>query len=442
MKKRSDEAELRLRVRMLNSRHIDDLIQKARDELGSRFDKLGPLDLSRNPLVRYVTVLATAYTTPPGVTGLPAEMVTAIGDSSSSPIRARYAAAGYTPMPTAMRSVSRDAERYLIACHYVGVLVAWSDRWRRPTLSVVTPDCLSVTYDDGPQPVIVRHKVVRQVGGKPVQVEDVYDLTAPTAPTYMVVDAAGKDVTEAAVGDVGYPWRYADGTPFCPVIVYGRAQDLSRGVELVEASLRVSIGWSSWWAAIRDTCFKGRNVRGLSVVSLDTLMAADGSGQGGAGMAVGPEDVVRWADDDPEKPGEHWQWDAPFDAEAIGRAIASYEAQALGQLGVPLDLTATGGEPLAHELEARRLAAQLHYDALRAGDADVLRAAAAILNLKSSPETPYPTAAGSYGVDYHEEVKEILDARTATTTAAAPRAGNGGVPGQQAGSASGAPAAG
>lgn len=406
-RKRSDADELALRVRMLNSTHIGDLIQKARDELGSRWNKLGPLDLSRNPLVRYVRVLATAYAIPPGVTGLSPEMARAMGDSSSQVTVARYQRAGYLPMPTEMARASREAEQYLIACHYVGVLVGWSSRYQRPTFKVVTPDHLDIEADvaDGGVPIKWRHKVIRNKR----EVRDVYDLSDPKTPSFRVYDGE-KDVTADLLGGTfegtAYPWRYADGTPYCPIVVYGQPQNLSRGLELVEASLRVSIGWTSWWAAVRDTCFKGRNVRGLSVAGQDSRTDDSGGGQGGAGLAVGPEDVVRWVDEDPEKPGEHWQWDAPFDAENMGKAIASYESNALSQLGVPIDLTATGGEPLKHEVEARQKAAMLHYDDLRAGDVAVLRAAAALLNLHT--QTKYQDAP-AYGVDYNEELLTALE---------------------------------
>jgi hypothetical protein len=223
-----------------------------------------------------------------------------------------------------------------------------------------------------------------------------------------------RDVTKAAHPGEGltgqnWPdeWRLADGTPVAPIAVYGKPANLSRLLEIVEGTLRVCVGWSWWWAGYRDACYKGRNVRGMKLAGSDSAMDGEGDGQGEQGMATGAEDVLRWVDDDPEKPGEHWQWDAPFDAQAMAESLSTYENGLLSHLGVPVDLTKTGGEPLAYEVEARRKLAQLHYDDLRAGDADVLRLVAMLANRNGAGAFK---EAAKYGLAYNEEIEAELSA--------------------------------
>lgn len=408
-RKRSDHEELRLRVRMLNSTHIADVLQKAKDELGTRGEQIGPLDVTRNPAVRFTSTLCTAHVEPAGVTGLDEGLSRLIGDSSSTVARKRYRVLGYSIMPTELRTVSKDAERYLVFCHYVGILCGWSARFRRPTVRVVTPDDLAVEYDaDAPgAPIRIKHRCMGLVNGKMEPVVEVYDLSNLDAPAYRVETPGGVLVSEKT-GDA-YPWRFSDGTPYCRIVIYGRAENLARGLEIVEATLRVAVGWSFWWAGFRDACFKGRNVSGMDLAGAGSVTDPSGHGDGSQGAEIGPEDVARWVHTDPDKPGEHWQWDAPFDVQAMASAVTMYETQALSQLGFPVDLTATGGEPIAYEVEAREVAAHAHYDQLRAGDVEVLRILAAITNYETQSTgkpTNYPDGPDAYGVDYYEEFED------------------------------------
>lgn len=415
-RKRTDKEELVLRVLMLNSEHLMEIAKKAEQELGERYRSVAPLDFSRNPAVRYTTALSTAQTIPAGLTGADDEMLQQIGDSSAQVLRDRYATVGLQVMPTALRKVSADAERYLVFCHYAGVRIGYSERSKRPYLQVITPDMLELEYelDDPLEPSVYRHQVERNINGTLQTVTDVYDLRDLENPSYKVLSGT-KNLTEAAFkgfkgfnGDfdgANYPeeW-YSNGAPFAPIAVYGRPDNLARGLEIVELTLRVSVGWSWWWGGLRDACFKGRNARGMVPAGMSSTMA--GAEMAGLlGIATGPEDVQVWVDTDKEVKGEHWQWDAPFDAKAHGEAIASYEDRGLSQMGMPVDLTKTGGEPIAYEVEARKLAAMKHYDDQRAGDAEVLRKVAAILNRVTG--TSYPED-DVYGISYYEEVQEQL----------------------------------
>jgi len=409
-RKRSDREEMILRCQMLNSTHLQAILQKARDELGSRYNQIGPLDFSRNPAVRLTTTLSTAHAIPAGVTGLTDALALAMGDASSGAVKRKYRKAGYAPMPSALRRASRDLERYLVFCHYCGLKPVYDVRFKRISYVVITPDVLEVETDteSGDLPVRLSYLTTRTINGKRVPAIDIYDLSDLDKPIFRILDAAGKVIEEKA--GLEYPWFFSDGTPYSDIIVYGQAKDLARGLEIVEGTLRVSVGWSQFWAGFRDSCFKGRNVRGLTTLQ-DATENPDGSGHGQEGLAVGPESVVIWFDTNDEKPGEHWQWDSPFDAKQYAEALCLYESNFISQLAVSLDLTSTGGEPLTKALEANTAAAMAHYDAQREGDVMAIRVSAAILNEEtrgSLTPSSHDDSAGHYGVDYNEELKEEL----------------------------------
>ncbi|MBC8425138.1 hypothetical protein H8E07_13525 [bacterium] len=408
-RKRTDREEMRLRVMLLLGTHGLHVAQKAQDELGERGGTIGPLDLSCNPALRYATTLSTANTIPSAVSGMDRELSTLIGDSSSVSLYEKYQRGGYLPMPTTQRRTSRRLEPFLVFCHYAGVYVGFSEDHELPYMKLITPDALTLDYelDDPTRPSVYRHDVRRRLGSSLIDVTDVYDLRDPAAPRYRVM-RGNQDITKQIMGRTydgldQWPedWLQADGTPAAPIIVYGQADDISRGMELVESSLRVMVGWSWWWAGLRDTCFKGRNVRGMTLDGMDSQLDPDGEGKGHKGIATGAEDVLRWRDDDPDKAGEHWQWDAPFDAEKNGRAISDYESRAISRLGVAIDYSHTGGEPLAHEVAERKAEAHKHYDDLRAGDASVLARVATICNRRLG--TSFATA--GYGVSYDDEIE-------------------------------------
>jgi|GEM_PF-1470812 hypothetical protein len=416
-RKRGDKQELQLRVRMLNSEHPMDIAQKAQDELGDRWSKIGPLDFTWNLLVEYVNALATAMAITPGISGAQAGMLASIGDSSSKPLIRKYKTAGYRPMPTDMTTASRDVERYVVACWYCGLYVGWSERLSAPFLEPITPDLLEIVYDPGDPRTIIgyKHCTRRKVGNNLQDVVDFYDLHDLENPAFRVM-LGTQDVTKRALGatfeGTGYPaeWRWEDGTPFAPISVYGRPENLARLLEIVEATLRVAVGWSWWWAGVRDACDKRKCTKNMRL-DTDSEASADGDGDGDTGIAIGPEDVENWVDTNPNVPGEHWQWDASFQAQEIGDSISRYADRALVQLGFPADAAQSGGEPLKVLIEERNLEAHKHYDAMRAGDVHTLQLVAAISNRKTAG-TPKPTSYSekreTYGISYNDEMRDEL----------------------------------
>lgn len=411
--KRSVLDEMSLRVRILNGRHVMDVLQRATDEMGERGRTLGPMDLSRNTLVDYVDARATAYLGAPYVGGLSDDLAMAIGDHSASVTIAKFAAADGRPMPTEMREVSRETQRYAIGCNYAGTMIGWSDRTRHVYLETVTPDDLRVEYlsDDPREPTVIARRVYRRVRGDEIEVWDTWDLTDMDAPSFRVM-SGDDDITMDALGSEytgeGYWWRYVDGTPYHPIVLEGDPRQPYRRMRLADATLSVSAAWTHWRAGLLDAAYPKLHAIGMSVDG----MSMDGED---AGHATGPEVVTRWRHDDPERPGSLMQVGPGFDPEAIARAINSYTQQIVSASPMHMQMESVGGEPAQIEADAMRRVAESYYDPARTHDGEVLRRVAATINrataiLAESGEDIEPTEHDEIvlGVLYGSEVAELL----------------------------------
>ncbi len=399
-------------VRIIRNRHARDVIQRADDILGDRASRIGPIDLGRNVLRSWCTRVCRAYSRPPLVTGLSLELATALGDHSASVTVEKYERAGGRPLPTTVSQASARAQWFSEAAGYAGVRVGWSSRSGRIMLQVVAPDDLECIYasDDPTEPTIIRHRAMRDIGGKPLEVVEVYDLTKLDSPSYRIMEAGedGKDLTEVVHGRTfdgpGYlaEWSLADGTPYHPIVVRGHPEHLYDRLQQVEASLIVPVRWTSWGSGCDFASHPGRNVRGLQLAG----MSSDTDGAR-TGLADGPEVINQWVDIDPEKPGDHWQ-DAPaFDPLVIGKAVGLYETMALSMIDLPLQLEASGGEPTAREQEAQEEAIRGTFPECRRFDAQLLKRCAALANRLSQVDGD-DIPEGPYGLLYRGEVDELL----------------------------------
>jgi len=399
---------------VLNEEHGADVYKRARAILGDRRTAgLGPIDLSRNPLRSHVDRLNRAHARPPLVSGLAEGLATLLGDASASTTVDRYTRAGGRPLPTSVIQAATEAHRYRHGVGYAGIEILWSDRARRFALKVVAPDDLTLEYasDDPSEPTVIRHRGTMMVDGEVRDVVAVHDLTDLDAPSFRVMaddeDLTGRIFGQEYTGDA-YVWRYADGRPFHRVAVAGDNRHPYKTNPLIEAALNVAVRWTAWGAGTDHASHPQRHVRGMRI-PMDTDAST-----GEAGVAVGPADIVVWEDTDPERPGTHWQ-DAPaFDPLTTARAIRVYESATLSQLGMPVDLEGTGGEPTARELE--QLGEQIAgtYAECRRVDSEILRRVAATANRMPPeliPGDDYDET--PYAVLYRDEIDQALAAVSA-----------------------------
>jgi len=401
-----------LAVRISRNRHGADVIARMESYLGERAGRMGPVDLSRNVVRSWQDRVCRAYSRPPLVSGLSAELAAVMGDHTAQTVIDRYAEAGGYPMPTTQVQASGQAQRLQLVAGYAGVRVNWSSRSGRISLDVIAPDDLEPTYasDDPTEPTVIRHHGVREVEGEVVEVVEVYDLTDLDAPSYRVLKGGDpeQDITadvhgQTYVGDsYTAEWSYADGTPYHPIVMRGHPDRLYERLQQVEATLTTAIRWTAWGSGCDFAAHPGRNVRGLALASMTSS-----TGEAATGMADGPEVIKRWVDTDPDKPGDHWQ-DAPaYDPLTMARAVGLYETMALSMIDLPLQLEATGGEPTAREAEALEERIQGTLPECRRFDAELLRRCAALANrLEQVEGSGFPET--GYGVLYRAEIDAAL----------------------------------
>lgn len=412
-----------LAVRILDGRHRDDVLETMRTTLGERATTLGPPDLTRNPLAITVDRLAVFGCPPPLVVGLGEELDRLLGGGSAAPTIDRYATAGGRPMPPELAESLRIAHRYWVGACWAGLYVRWIDRHSRIYVEPVSPAQLDVVYTsaDPLEPTIVRrvgyrHPQTAPTTGQMVETWDEWDLSDPNVPVYRVRgpregDTYGPgsifggytlDGSQVELRGADYPWRYQDGRPYCPIVIVGDPARPYTTDTLVEATLRVSMLWSHWSAAVVDGGHPQRSVVGLKLVGMSTS-----STTGASGVPVGPETVLQWEHIDPDRPGTLHQWGPGFDPEIIGRAVRDYEAAAMQLLGVPTSMEQTGGAPTDLEQERLEHAIERQYPRCRRAVLEVLRRAAAIA---SSQPGAAPITEDGYSALFGDEIEEALAA--------------------------------
>lgn len=422
--RRTELEQRALAVRILDERHLDDVYERAVQELGRRATRLGPLDMSRNALSMGVERVNAAYLTPPLADDLSDELAAYIGDASARVTVARYREAGGRPLPTAQVEASEEAGRYREGVGFSGVLLGWSERQDMLYLEVIAPDDLELYYasDDPLEPTVIKHYRRRMLGKEIVEVCDVYDLSDAEAPTFRVYRATldsdqdgrkigrrdGDDITADVIPpeemEKGYFWRWEDGKPWHRIIITGDNRKPFRTSGLIEATLSVCVSWTHWRAATADAGHPQRNT-----IDLELIGESSDSETGAVGAEAGPETVLKWRNLDPERPGSHWQDGPGFDPEAMGRSNRAYEMSAMSALGLPAAPESTGGEPT--ETEARALKEQIsrRYAKCRRLDSQILGRAAALLNRMGLG----PFDESATGCIYREEVEAALAAADA-----------------------------
>ena len=405
---RTPAEQVALAVRILDGAHFEDVRLRARAELGPRADILGPLDMTRNTLLGFARRVNRAHEHPvPLVDGLSAELAGLLGDQSARTTVDLYGMAGGRPMPSTLISAATEAYKYRLGAGFAGVLMGYSERARQVYLDVVKPDSLELHYQshDPLEPTVIRHERFRTMSGQQVVAVDVYDLTDLGAPSYRV-EIAGEDRTQDVLGDTfegdAYPWRYADGTPYHRIVVVGDTRHPYQTDPLIQTTLSVCTLYTHWLSGVRDSGHPQRNVRGLTLVGMDSTVESE------TGFQTGPETVLQWVDIDPDRPGSHWQ-DAPAaDMETLGKAIRDYELNAMAGLGLPIGFEKTGGEPLAYEQRALDALIAQTFPELRRLDSEILRRVAALSNRTDLVEVELSEE--PYGCLFRDEVTEALGA--------------------------------
>jgi hypothetical protein len=253
---------------------------------------------------------------------------------------------------------------------------------------------------------------------------DVYDLRDPEEPRHVVLDAreaAGDDkelydlpnITEAVHGPganfsgAAYPFRYADGEPFIPYVLYhaedsGVVYDSWEGVELKDATLTVAVLWSFWVHVVKDASWAQRATLNMSLGSARTI-----EGPGGVNyqaVTADPASIMQFRGEAGLPPSFH-QWQPAADPERLEMAVSSFERATAATFGLSgEDLTRTTAASSGYALTISRGAIrekQREY-ALGFGraDAELLAKSAALANAEGMYSAALPDDVAAWTVSY------------------------------------------
>lgn len=248
-------------------------------------------------------------------------------------------------LPTDLWSGHVDAEKGALA---YGVSVV-SVRMRDDELvtDVLPPDHADVEWDDDGR--VSRVRLARPVnvaslGQGRYKLEE-WDLVNRT---YSVFTGSGW------VKRDGYPWVYADGRPFAPVVFYRASRvpdwwDSGRWSELVEATLEEGIAWT-----IHRYGRLNSSTGVPWVMDADPVgQTSDGSDEGRRRVTVG-SNVVLQLNSRPNKAGGVGVMQATFDPEKDVEAISAAYNSRMSSLGIGEDALQRKGAESGYAIVVRR----------------------------------------------------------------------------------------
>ena len=235
--------------------------------------------------------------------------------------------------------------------------------------------------------------------GREMWTRDVLSIADPDRPVYRVESADGKlDMSALFLGGSlsgdAYPYRFADGKPFLPFILYhatrtGKMWDPFRGIELVDGTLTIAGLWTQWRHLVRDASWPQR--WGINV-QVDGL-SADGN-TGDVSVMTDPATMVSFSPKVPGQGASVGQFAPGGDPKELGSAIRDYAADLAADFDLsPSDIQRTHTDPRSgFAIEVSRSgkrAAQRRFEPqFQRGDAQTLTIAAALLNRANDAGLP------------------------------------------------------
>lgn len=264
------------------------------------------------------------------------------------------------------------------------------------------------------EPVEVRElRLRRDRVGRPRWTWDVLSVADYDQPYYRVLSAgseAGEDLSLEYLGVEGglvgeaYPYRYADGRPLLPIVLYHAAKtgmlfDPYEASELVEGSLNVAVFWSMFGHVIRQASWPQRYAVGVRVPS--ATIDGDQDNTIRESVIPDPATVLLFEPSDEGMSPQISQWDAGADPQALQDAIAMYERRLAAFAGIsPSDVQRVAGDPrsgfaLAINREAAREAQKRYEPVFSPIDEELLGKTAALINRvmgTALPEDDYRVA--------------------------------------------------
>lgn len=239
----------------------------------------------------------------------------------------------------------------------------------------------------------------RKVGTEWRWLWDVFELSDDGEASYRVLGDRngepdrGTDLSPEVLGGAkageDYRFRYEDGTPFIPAVMYhaavtGKLWDPFEWCEVVEATLNVGVLWSFWAHVVRDASWPQRYGLGVTVAGASAV----GGGQTRRREVVTDPASVVMFEPLPNFEGQPslGQFDPGGDPVAIAESVAAYERRVIAFIGMsPSDIHRVSGDPrsgyaLAITRDAQREHQTRLEPAFSRSDRETLRKSAALWN--------------------------------------------------------------
>jgi len=275
--------------------------------------------------------------------------------------------------------------------------------------------------DNPDVPVTIHEYRIRTTKeGKEIWTRDVLSIVDPASPVYRVESVDGKtdlsgEFLEGSLSGDAYPYRFSDGTPFLPFVLYhatrtGKLWDPFRFVELIDGTVVVAVLWSFWQHLMMDASWPQRWGMNVKVPGLK----ADGET---ASVVTDPASILLFEQANPAQPGSLGQFQPGGDPQSMGESIRDYSADLAGEFDLsPADIQRThtdarSGHAIEISREGQRAAQRRFEPQFKRGDVQSLSVIAALLNRARSLQLPE----SDWGIKYRglplgmEERKQLME---------------------------------
>lgn len=383
----------RLRRRMLTGRWRDDLTEAVEREVGDvRRAAWGLVDISANPFRASCSALAALYDVPGEVTADDPEAGVMVADALKS--------AGFWQL---MQRVQRDTigmREMVVVPEYEAAGERAEEEGDEPHLMLraVPPDLIWAQAHpmEPDEPVVLVETTMRDgVWG--------YDL-------YSVVGGVGvfrrysesKELVEELAGEE-YPakWRWQDGRPFIPHVLYhasrsGELFDPYEGIEIVEGTMRLGVLYTFYGHCVKQASWPQRYM--VNVRPSGSANAMDGDqlpGQQREKSHIVTDPAAVLSLDAIEDAGQPMvgSWQTSSDPNALLESILAYERRIFAMAGLsPADAQRVAGDPrsgfaLAINQENKRADQQRYAPSFRRGDESLAERVGAMMGMDPAEYT-------------------------------------------------------